>query len=117
MPDYDRRTTVVLIRNILGIAGSAAAFFAGFSYFFRATDEFANGQLNAAAYPAYAVAMVVLMVVCILVCVFGTRRQISYLNVPRVERAFHITDIYKDVLMTLQSPSFRRRRQPHRPPG
>ena len=105
--EYDRRTTLVVIRNIMGILGSAAAFFIGFSYFFASTPEFENGQLNAAAYPPYAIAMTILMVVAIFWCVFGTRKYIPYLKPPTVTRDFKFTDIYMDIAIALKSKSFR----------
>jgi Na+/melibiose symporter-like transporter len=105
--EYDRRTTLVLVRNIMGIIGSATAFFVGFSYFFAASEQFENGQLNPAAYPPYAVAMVVLMVGSIMICVFGTRKHIPYLKAPAMERKFQLTDIYLDIYESLKSKSFR----------
>ena len=105
--DYDGRTTLVLVRNVMGILGSAVAFFVGFSYFFRATEEFENGQLNVAAYPPYAIAMTLLMVFAIFICVFGTRKHIPYLKAPNVDRRFALTDIYQDLFDSLKSKSFR----------
>jgi len=105
--EYDKRTTLVVIRNIMGIVGSATAFFVGFNYFFASTPEFENGQLNVAAYPPYAIAMAVLMVVTILLCVFGTRKHIPYLNPPSTKRDFRFSDIYLDIHSALQSSSFR----------
>jgi Na+/melibiose symporter-like transporter len=105
--EYDRRTTLVVIRNIMGILGSATAFFVGFNYFFASTPEFANGQLNVEAYPPFAVAMTILMVGAIFFCVFGTRKQIPYLNPPISSRQFKFSDIYIDIAVSLRSKSFR----------
>ncbi len=105
--EYDRRTTLVVIRNIMGIVGSATAFFVGFNYFFATTPEFENGQLNPAAYPPYAVAMSVLMVGTIVFCVIGTRKFIPWLTSPSTTRNFRITDIYTDIAVALRSRSFR----------
>lgn len=105
--DYDKRTTLVVVRNLMLIAGSATAFFVGFSYFFAASPEYANGQLNAAAYPPYAIAMTILMVTFILICVFGTRKHIPFLVSPAKERRFRFLDIYLDLGDALKNPSFR----------
>ncbi len=105
--EYDRRTTLVVVRNIMGIVGSATAFFVGFNYFFASTPEFENGQLNQAAYPPYAIAMTVLMVGAIVFCVIGTRKHIPYLTPPTLSREFRFTDIYLDIAESLKSSSFR----------
>lgn len=105
--DYDKRTNLVIIRNIMLIAGSAIAFFVGFSWFFAASDEYENGQLNAAAYPPYAIAMIILMVASILICVLTTSKHIPYLSSPGIKRTFKFSDLYHDILEALKSPSFR----------
>lgn len=105
--EYDRRTTLVIIRNIMGIVGSATAFFVGFNYFFASSPEFENGQLNVEAYAPFAIAMTVLMVASIFFCVFGTRKHIPYLNPPISNRNFKFTDIYIDIAVSLKSRSFR----------
>ena len=104
---YDRRTTLVVVRNIMGIIGSAVAFFVGFNYFFASSPEFENGQLNIEAYPPYAVAMTVLMVGAILFCVYGTRKFIPHLQPPTVVRDFRFSDIYTDISIALKNKSFR----------
>ncbi|MDH5737045.1 MAG: MFS transporter [Gammaproteobacteria bacterium] len=105
--EYDKRTNLVIVRNIMLIIGSATAFFVGFSWFFAATPEFETGQLNAAAYPPYAITMTLIMVACILLCVYGTREHIPYLATPPVRRQFQIADIFRDLTHALKSPSFR----------
>ena len=104
---YDRRTTLVVIRNIMGIVGSATAFFVGFNYFFASSPEFENGQLNIEAYPPYAIAMTILMVAAIFFCVFGTRKFIPHLRPPTVVREFRFSDIYMDISVALKNKSFR----------
>lgn len=105
--EYDHRTTLVIIRNVMGIIGSATAFFVGFNYFFASTAEFEYGQLNVEAYPPYAIAMTILMVGSILFCVFGTRKHIPYLNPPSSSRKFVFKDIYLDIAASLRNKSFR----------
>jgi Na+/melibiose symporter-like transporter len=51
--------------------------------------------------------MAVLMVATIMITVFGTARHIPYLKPPQTTRAFHFTDIYLDVMVSLKSKSFR----------
>ncbi len=104
---YDRRTTLVIIRNIMGIVGSATAFFVGFNYFFASSPEFENGQLNIEAYPPYAIAMTILMIGAIIFCVFGTRKFIPHLQPPSVVRDFKLSDIYLDITEALKNKSFR----------
>ena len=105
--EYDRRTTLVVIRNIMGIFGSATAFFVGFNYFFASTPAFENGQLNAQAYPPYAIAMTILMVSAIFFCVLGTSKQIPYLNPLSAGRQFKFSDIYLDIAEAMKNRSFR----------
>jgi len=104
--DYDQRTTLVIARNIMLIIGSATAFFVGFTWFFSSTPEFENGQLNADAYPPYAVCMAILMVICILLCVFGTSRHIPYLAQPKTTKVFNLFSIFDDLKDALRNKSF-----------
>jgi len=54
----------------------------GFFYFFRATAEYANGQLNPAAYGSFALTFSLLMAVVILLSAAGTHSEI-----PRLAKA------------------------------
>ena len=54
--DYDERTLLAALRTVFQLIGMFAVLIGGNQIFFGATPEFANGQLNPAAYPAFALA-------------------------------------------------------------
>jgi GPH family glycoside/pentoside/hexuronide:cation symporter len=51
-----------------------------FTVFFRATDEYPQGQLNPEAYPLFGLTFGLLGTIAIFVATVGTRRQIPYLH-------------------------------------
>ncbi len=106
--DYLERTQIVALRSFGAIVGSSGTAMLGFFYYFRATEEFKNGQMNATAYPPFAVACAVVMVVTILYCVWGTRKSIPHLpRPPREVERFGPTRVLKETWLALQNASFR----------
>ncbi len=77
--DYSERTAIVAFRQFFGTFGAMAAAGIGFWWFFADTPEFANGQLNAAAYGPFALCLGALMVVTIVWSAWGTRDRVPYL--------------------------------------
>ena len=52
--DYDERTRLAAFRNLFQLAGMFAVLIGGNLLFFSATGQYANGQLNPAAYAPFA---------------------------------------------------------------
>ncbi|MEM8501209.1 MAG: MFS transporter [Pseudomonadota bacterium] len=106
--DYDERTTLVAIRQILSVSGYLIVYGLGFGYFFTPTPEFENGQLNASAYPPFALILAVISVVTVFISGWGTRSQIPFLPKPPVEvDKPKLIDVLKEGLATLSNNSFR----------
>ena len=106
--DYDERTTLVAIRQVLSVSGYLIVYGLGFGYFFAPTPEFENGQLNAAAYPPFALILAVLSVITVFISGWGTRSRIPHLPTPTVSQDdLKTRDVLFDGLATFKNRSFR----------
>lgn len=109
--DFAERSSVVGWRIFFGQFGGLAAIFIGFYWFFVPSEQFANGQLNAAAYAPYAGAVSLLMVGTILWSAWDTRSVIPYLPGPppseRVSLVGVVRRMLVDTLSALRSGQFR----------
>jgi len=106
--DYDERTTLVAIRQILSVSGYLIVYGLGFGLFFAPTAEYQNGQLNAAAYPPFALILAVISCVTIFISGWGTRSRIPYLPKPPPEtNKVRLMDVLKETVATLKNHSFR----------
>ncbi len=99
--DFVERSSVVGWRTFFGTFGALAAVFVGFWWFFVPTEEFANGQLNAAAYAPYAGIVSVLMAVTIFWSAWGTRSVIPFLPKPPPSVRLNIVGIVRRMLVDL----------------
>jgi Na+/melibiose symporter-like transporter len=77
--DYDDRTSIVAIRSFMGLGGGIVAGLLGLGYFMRSTPEYANGQLNPEAYPAFAFVFAIAIFVTITASGIGTHARIRHL--------------------------------------
>jgi GPH family glycoside/pentoside/hexuronide:cation symporter len=106
--DYDERTSIAMARTLCAIFGSIFALILGMNYFFRSTPAFENGQLNAAAYPPFALICAVAMMLLIFACAHWTRSEIYRLpKAPESPPPFSITQVYREMGGALRNPSFR----------
>ncbi len=106
--DYDERTVMVAVRHFFGAVGFMLAYFFGYGVFFAPTDVFSNGQLNAAAYPPFALTISVIMTVTILISAWGTRSRIPYMPQPhRDEARVRLTDVFVETFEAMKNVSFR----------
>ncbi len=109
--DFKERSSVVGWRTFFGQFGGLAAIFIGFYWFFVPNAEFANGQLNAAAYAPYAGAVSLLMVLTILWSAWDTRSLIPHLPGPPPSERMNLVGVVRrmlvDTLAALRSGSFR----------
>lgn len=106
--DYDERTSIAMARTLCAVFGSIFALVLGMNYFFRSTAAYENGQLNAAAYPPFALICSIAMMALIFACAHWTRSEI-----PRLPKAmdnpppFSLLQVYRDMGGALKNPSFR----------
>jgi Na+/melibiose symporter-like transporter len=77
--DYNERSSIQGIRTIFFILGLFSANVMGMSLFFRPTPEFAQGQLNPAAYRNIGITASAAALVFGLFCYFSTKKYIPYL--------------------------------------
>ena len=109
--DYDERSKLVGYRMFFANVGVLSTFAVGFRYFFTPTAEFANGQLNAGAYPNFALLLVVLMGVTIFWSGWGTRAVIPFLPVapatPRLSLGKVLWRVVLDIIAAMRRRSFR----------
>ena len=107
-PDYAERTSIVGWRTIFGAIGQTAILSIAWTRFFHATPEFANGQMNAAAYPGFGMFGAAIIGVFTLLAALSTHRRIPALGAAAVasgERG--LAAVWRDGRTALASRSFR----------
>ena len=109
--DYDERSKLVGYRMFFANVGVLFTFAVAFLYFFAPTAEFENGQLNAGAYPGFALLLAGLMGVTIFWSGWGTRAAIPFLPVapaaPRLGLGKVLWRVLLDIIAAMRSRSFR----------
>ena len=107
--DYTERTTLSAIRVFFSLAGYLSVAGGGFAFFFRATAEFPNGQLNPAAYLPFALVFSLLMILVIWLSALGTHSEIPHLPQPpeKVE-PLRFQRLFNEIKNSLQIQPFRR---------
>jgi len=106
-PSFDGRTRLVAWRQAFGSLGMLLAYGIGFGVYFKASESFANGQLDPAAYLPFSGVLAVIMGLVILLSTHGTRSLIPFLPRPSRERSFELPGIVDDVKVAGANPSFR----------
>lgn len=105
--NYDERTLLAALRNVLQLLGMFAVLIGANILFFGATEQYPNGQLNPDAYLPFAFACVPLMVLGFLIAAAGTHGKISSLEQPGdIPRASLIRSAIADVKLAFQIPAF-----------
>ena len=104
--DYDERTLLSSVRMGMQLVGMFAVLIGGPVVFFAASDQYANGQLDPAAYPAFAASCAVLMVIGVWLCAAGTHDQIASLPKAGDDDHFSARDLLTDVMRAFRIPSF-----------
>jgi len=109
--DYDVRSTLVGYRQFFNYVAVLFVFVVGFGFFFVATPEFENGQLDASAYPPFAFVLATLMAATIFWSAWGTREVIPGLPRPPAGQSLGgvavIARMLRDMVRSLHSRSFR----------
>lgn len=105
--NYDERTLLAALRNVLQLVGMFAVLIGANILFFGASETYPNGQLNPDAYLPFAFACAPLMVAGFLVAATGTHGQIARLEQPRsAARAGLVRSAIADVKLAFQIPAF-----------
>jgi Na+/melibiose symporter-like transporter len=78
--DYHERTSIFGLNSVVGMIGASALGVLVLVGFFPESDDFENGLLNPAGYPAMAFAGATLICVVLLISIAGTRDQIDRLH-------------------------------------
>lgn len=107
VPEFDRRSTVMVIRGLFAIVGTAVVLNIGFGYYLAPTEEHPIGQLNGAGYLPFAVSLAVIMVATSVISIVGTRRYVPFLTRAEPSRRFRLSNIYQDLYAALRNSSFR----------
>jgi len=109
--DYDDRSSIVSFRVFFENLGFFIVLGTGFGIFFVSTPEFENGQLDAAAYPPFALLMSAVMSVAIFWAAWGTRSVIPRLpgvpDGPKIGLGRILVRVFTDMLSSLRNLSFR----------
>ena len=106
--DYDERTSLVAIRQLLSVSGYLIVYGLGFGLFFAPTPEYDNGQLNADAYPPFALILAVISLLTVLASGWGTRSRIPFLPQPPPDtERVRLLDVAVEAVSTLSNQSFR----------
>lgn len=106
--DYHERTTIVGYRNFMGFCGAIFVVAVGWGVFFRASAAFADGQLDAAAYPRFGLACGAAAGLSVLLSALGTHARIPHLprNAAHSE-GFSLRRLLADQRAALANASFR----------
>ena len=104
--DYDERTLLASLRTVFQLIGMFAVLIGGNQLFFSATDEFANGQLNPAAYPGFAFACVPFLLIGIWLAAAGTHGQIPRLSQPVQTSRLSVLRVMREIRVAFRIPSF-----------
>ena len=106
--NFEERTVVVSFRTAFGTFGGFIALALAFLVFFTATEEFSNGQLNAAAYSPFALTLAIGMILTIWISAYGTRSEIPNLPpAPEHPESLSIKRVFAEAKLALENRSFR----------
>ncbi len=105
--DYDKRTSLVSVRQIFGSAGMLMVYAIGFGIFFGASEEYPNGQLNPAAYMPFTLCIALLMAVSIFTTSAGTMNLIEHLPKASTTQRYSLVTVFSDIQIALKNQSFK----------
>ncbi|MEM7000029.1 MAG: MFS transporter [Pseudomonadota bacterium] len=105
--NYDERTLLAALRNVLQLIGMFAVLIVANILFFSATPEYPNGQLNPEAYLPFVFGCVPLMAMGFVIAAGGTHEKIKTLDQPgNTARAGILRSAIADVRLAFQTPAF-----------
>ncbi len=103
------RTRVYGYSQLFGTLGQWGFGFLMLSLVFPTTEEFSHGMLNAGGYSVLSIVAAFGVVVSISLCVWGTKKEVPYLPVPRfkVEERFRPGRLYRELRTAFTNHSYR----------
>ena len=104
--DYDERTLLAALRNVMQLLGMFAVLIVGNQLFFAASPAYPNGQLNPDAYPRFALACVPLLLLGVVLAAAGTHSRIPMLRQRAAPRPLSARAIAGEVAQAFRIPSF-----------
>lgn len=104
--DYDERTLLSSLRTVFQLAGMFLVLIGGSLLFFQPSGDYANGQLNPAAYLPFALTCVPFLILGIWASALGTHSRIPHLQQAQTLRRFSFGDVIRDVRTAFTIPSF-----------
>ncbi len=106
--DYKERTSITASRLMFAAFLSPVVMIIGYLVYFVPTAEYANGLLNKAAYPKFALLCSILMVAFILISTWGTRKVIPHLPKPSAfQNQMTSGQLLSSLVTAFKMPSFR----------
>ncbi|MGB0938910.1 MAG: MFS transporter, partial [Colwellia sp.] len=77
--DYEERTKIVSYRTLLGYIGGIALSVIALNSFFKASEQFPDGMLNAQGYSSLGALAAVIAFISMIICILGTKFAIPHL--------------------------------------
>lgn len=105
--DFDERLSASSYRNIFAFAGRLLVLWLAFSVFFRPAAGVAQGQLNGAAYPPFAMACGVIALIAIVLSALGTQRRATEVyRITSANKQRDRTHIFRNIRKAFRMRSF-----------
>jgi GPH family glycoside/pentoside/hexuronide:cation symporter len=104
--DYNERTNIIAIRQMLGLIGGMAITLLAYQVFLKEMPGGKGGVLSRDGYLLYGLVSAGVIGVSVLVSAFGTHRRIPYLAKPQTTTRPSIGAMLHEVRATLSNPSF-----------
>lgn len=102
--DYTERSDLYSYVQFFGFVGNVSVAGAGYVIFFRSTEQFDNGMLNEAMYPAFGIYSAVLILLGSYLSIFGIRKAVlKRTHAP----AIHQQRFYKSLSDIFKNKSFK----------
>lgn len=105
--DYLGRSSIMAYNTFFLWVGDTLGWVLSFAWFFRATQEFANGALDASRYPLFAATFSILIIVIFVSSSWSTRRFIPYLPQAKPDAPkFSAREFLRDFVRALSNRNY-----------
>lgn len=106
--DYQERTKIVSYRTFLGYVGGITLSVVALNSFFKASEQFPNGMLNAEGYSSLGAFAGIIAFVAMIICILGTKHTIPYLpKAPKNQKKVDFSRSFKAFGEALKLKPFR----------
>ena len=103
--DYHTRTVINAWRTFFGYIGTGLVFLAGM-YFFSASPDYPNGQLDPSRYPTYGAVLGATIILMVFGSTLGTHNVIPHLAQPGLTERFSFVGAFVDTWQAARCRSF-----------